>query len=159
MQLMKRLQYIILLICITNWINIHTESVDILSDKKEDRNTQKSTQSLEPETVIHFFTQDDNDTDEPSGRYWPADSFIALHHQWINNASAYIGDMSYSEVTEEKNILPHQELHYLGYFINPTLHEMIYLYGTKDKDVPNDAQEETVIDHDIDDDNDSEDDE
>ncbi|MDP3788459.1 MAG: hypothetical protein Q8Q60_04070 [Candidatus Chromulinivorax sp.] len=156
---MKKLHLIILLICITNWTNIHTESVDILSDKKEDTNIQKSTQSLEPDTVIHFFTQDDDDTDEPSGRYWPADSFITLHHQCINNASAYIGDMSYSEVTEEKNILPHQELHYLGYFINPTSHEMIYLYGVKDKIVPNDAQEETVIDHDIDDDNDSEDDE
>ncbi len=159
---MKRLQSMILLFCIANWINLYASSTETATQEQESvqldtpSDTKEDTimQNAEPDTIIHFFTQDDNhDTDTPSGTYWPADSIIMMHGKLINSASAYIGDTSYSEVTEEKNLLPHQESHYLGYFIHPTSGDTIYLYGIKDKNIANDANEETVVNHDNDDDN------
>lgn len=130
------------------------------SESPEEHATSASQTSDEPDNIIHFFTQaDDPDTDQPSGRYWPVTQPIQDHGKTINTASAYIGHESFSEICEEKNQLPHQELHYLGYFVRPTTNEIVYLYGKKDEHVDNDINEETITDDDDDYEDDDEDDE
>ncbi len=170
---MKRLQSTIFLFCVAFWIDTNASSTetkpqeqavvptsvvttDSKSDEKEATPTAPADLTSQPDTVIIFFAQnDDPDTDKPSGRYWPSDSIITMQGKSINSASAYIGDNSYSEVTVEKNLLPNQELRYLGHFIDTPSGDMMYVYGTKDHIIPNDANEETLV---LSDDSDEEDD-
>jgi hypothetical protein len=148
---MKQLQYIILLVCIATSIHADVQQVDNKVDAKNYSFIPESTKNINPDTVIYFFAQDDDDNDanNPSGRYWPAET-TTLNGKLISSASAYIGDATYSDVVEEKSLLPDQELRFLGYFTNKKSEETIYLYGTKDTKTPNDANEETVTDDDDD---------
>lgn len=152
---MKRLQSITFLVCILACMQIvYTEeqAEHTIDEKTSNVVTPEPTATTLPNNAIAFTTEIE---DHPTGEYCPAiNIIIGPDNMPINNASAYIGDDSYSDIIEEKDIIPHQAIHYLGYFTNDK-DEIIHLYGTKDKISPNNAQEET----DDDDDNDDSDDE
>ena len=149
---MKRLQSITFLICILACMQV------VYTEEQTEHTTDKNTSNVvmsEPtiaalsNNTIAFTTESE---DDPIGEYCPAvNVIIGPDNMPINNASAYIGDDSYSDIVEEKVVIPHQAIHYLGYFIN-NKNETIHLYGTKDKITPNNAQEETDDDDDDDDD-------
>jgi hypothetical protein len=128
-------------------VTTKVEKSDITNTAHGDTSQRKAdVHDDEPNNVIYFFTQeDDPEENNPSGQYWQSKVTILDHDKPINSASAYIGSHSYSDVTEEKNQLPHEEIRYLGYFTDPTSQTPIYLYGVKDKIIENDAQEDTII--------------
>lgn len=133
---MKKNQYILLLsyLMLATFVQTQENAPDQENFIAQEEPMEKSAS----EHAIIFMTQEE---DYPEGEYYPAQHIIILDHdnkQPINSASAYIGDDSYSEIIEQKNIIPHEEPHYLGYFINDN-DETIYLYGIKDKIIPNDA--------------------
>lgn len=104
--------------------------------------------------IIYFFTQEDDvEANHPSGQYWPAQDRHYLNDKIeINSASAYIDDQSYSEITQEFIQQEEKRHRYLGHFKDPKSDKIIYLYGTKDKYTPNDAEDETDDDYDNDED-------
>jgi len=160
---MKQLQFILFSILIASSVYVHvTQQADDKSDEKVTLNSSKKkeefvdqkiddvkkdssiTKESQPDNIIFFITQDDEDNNKPSGQYWPAQDIfvedVSLHSK---AASAFIADDSYSNVIEEKKLIPEKQSHYLGYFTHPKTEEIIYLYGTKDKkDKPDHTDED-----------------
>ncbi len=126
---MKRLKTITFSVCMVLSINFYRQQ--LADDQSHDISIHNSTDN-NTGTIIPFFTTTDEAS--PPGQYWPSSQKIAPgpDGQIINNASAYINNKAYSDVTESKILLPNRQSDYLGYFIDAASKETIYLYGTKD---------------------------
>ena len=151
---MKHLQSILFSILIASSVYVYVaQQADDQLDEKITLNPCTKKENSQPDNIIFFVTQDDEDNNKPSGQYWPAQD-ISGPDASLNSkaASAFIADDSYSNVIEEKKIIPEKQSHYLGCFTEPTSQETIYLYGKKDKkDISDDADQADNEDDDDDD--------
>lgn len=146
---MQRIKAIIFALAIIASINTQANNFSQhVADEQQDLS-----ETNKPDTIILFTTEDD---DHPSGEYWPSPKIAVLGPDGkpVNSSSAYIGDIGYSDIWEEKIFQENQESHYLGYFIDTKSNEKIYLYGIKDKKTSNDASD---ADEESDDDDEDED--